>query len=210
MAVIIRDEFVGPDTTLLTAHAISPINVPLAAWLSLTGGMQIVSNRAALIADSSLRNHVVLGASDCIISATGYTGQATDVDTVALEFRVVDINNRWSVLFGLSGGVTRNLLLYEVAAGVATLRASSAFAYTPNTAHAISVTVSGANISATVVGATTATVSYTSTSHITATKHGIYLGQTSASIRSSFDNFQISTAGNAVPAIQHYYRRRRV
>ena len=212
MATLINCTFTAPNGTLLTAYPWTDpadINVLGAAWLSLSGGMQIVSNRAALVVDSGLRNHIASGVSDCIVSATGYTGQSVNADTVALEFRIVDVNNRWSVLFGLAGGVTRNLLLYEVTSGIATLRASAALAYTPNTAHTITVTLSGTSISITVVGASTATVNYTSASHIAATMHGIYLGQTGATVRSSFDNYKIETAGNAVPAIQHYYRRRR-
>jgi hypothetical protein len=206
MAVIIRDEFVDTNGVLLTAHTIAPINTPGALWYgeAIPGlpTMQIQSSAASPGGINGLRsNYLNALVSDCVLSVDTTTGITDGVDSIYVVFRRVDGSNLWYANLDKGFGFR----LFEVTSGVTTLRASESGKYVADSPYSISVFLSGSSIVCVLSGTRSSSLSYTSSSQLAATKYGILSYQTSLITKSiTFDNFRIE-AGNAVPAIQHYY-----
>jgi len=193
MAIVIRDEFTDTDGTLLTAHAIAPVNTPLAAWTALSGGAAIYSNRAQRAATTDI-NVVDALVSDCVVSVNLII---TAGASAAIAYRVTDVNNWWMVRI-----INAGMDIYEFTASVLTMRATVAHTYNSGTSYPMVLTLDGAVATVLCDGAT---ITYTSGVRQLVTNHGLRFSTAACYA----DNFQIEIAGNPSPLpIAEYYKRR--
>jgi len=186
--VLILDQFTDTDAVKVSAHTISPTNVPATAW-SYVGGaldyLKIYSNKARSQAGSYLTvDKLDAGIADCIISVDMVCGG--DGGWCGISFRVTDINNYWYAVVSKIAA-TYYLRIYEVTDGAAAvMRAGASPVFGDADTVTMTVTLAGNSISVTMAGTT---ISYTSAVRNTVTAHGLYVTGSVATL----DNFKITT-----------------
>lgn len=188
------DRFLGYDGQPIVQH---PLDFPLDAYwtrvsFAFDGGVWTIQSNKLSITDDGANspNGCILrdfGSADGTLSVTGFSGQTNNhAARLGFIFRYVDSSNYWSASWvHQDAGIS----IYEVASGVATRRAFSAFTYADNTTYAISLVLAGASISFT-LGATN--VSYGSAATgLTATRHGpyMYYADRGAAAKPTYSNF---------------------
>jgi hypothetical protein len=130
------------------------------------------------------------GEADVVISADAALPPSLTTFAAGLIFRYVDISNYWQLVI-LNG----NLEIHEISAGGDTTRDATAVSGLASTTVTFSVTTSGSSISGSCGGFN---VSFSSSQHASATKHGMiqYLNSGASYLPASWDNF-LTTGGGA-------------
>lgn len=159
------DTFADTNGVLLSAHAMDRGG----GWTVHTGGFDIQSGRANHTAnggDGLALASVDVGRSDARPSCT----LVAEAETAApgLAFRVVDGQNFWYATVSSALDLFR---LIEATANTYTIRASASAAI-GFTDHVVSATMVGESIAVLLDGGNELT--YSSASHLAATRHGIY------------------------------------
>ena len=188
MATLLQDTFTGTDGTDLISHTMDVGPGWVRASNVGTERIQISGNQAKAIGmdgGATTRCGYVAesGAADCTISAT-----CTDVlagNEVGLIFRYQDYTTFFKVTGYQGDG---KAYLYEVAPGVNNVRASGGTGVTLNTPFTLSVVLAGTSITVKINGVTACT--YTASTCLTNTKHGIQSFQ----VNNLWDNFLVSSA----------------
>jgi len=177
--VKINDTFTDVDTTALSAHTISPTNIPSSTWTNIntaTGrGIKIQSNRAT--GNLNVPDNIYgleTGQTDLIVSVVFNLNLSTVVNRVIVRMdNLTDITASrysWQIRFGNS-----LIQIYEhVSDANGTLVESAAATTTAATDYTIRVVVVGTSISVYVDGVLKLT--HTMATHLTSTNVGIQLG----------------------------------
>ena len=192
----IYDTFTDVNNTLLNAHTIAPVNIPVASWsFPTTGTIDIQGNKANVKFVSGGKGIAILnagaGREDCTITQT-VRFPTDDKRSAAIIFRYTDTSNLWYLeLVGTIAGVTVDKLrIVEITSGTTTVRASSTITPAKLVDHALSLTLLGNQISATVNGGNA--ITYTSAVRNTATTHGTGAFTTNDASGVTIDDFIIS------------------
>jgi len=181
---LISDTFTDTDTTALASHTIAPTNTPATSWTVDVGAITISSNKAIATEDS--RASADAGIANGSVSASMQMTNNGSNAAMGVAGRVTDASNLWVARLFDS-----NFELYEVNAGVFTLRDIEVFAVVINTDYLVKIVFNGTSITATVDGGTSLT--YTSSFSQAATKHGIYM-YAAAGNTARADNFTVTNA----------------
>lgn len=193
-AIKINDSFTGTNGTNLTAHSISPTNIPVASWANIfsTSGriMTIQSNRASVSTFNEGFYALEAGSADVILSVVLRLPSITSISGVylrldALTDASITERNCWFVAFG-----NGKIELYErnsSPSGI--LRATANMTTNASQDYAIKVVCVGSTITVTVDGSNK--ISYSGiTTHLTSTKFGIKMLGTSTTTAIA-DDFKI-------------------
>lgn len=184
--VLVLDNFTDTNATALSAHSIAPTNTPATSWTNDEGTLEIQSNKARPSADTGVRSSSVNAAvADCTITVVVRRGNLGDG---GIKFRQQDSANYWIADFLSS---TNTFKLYEKNAGTYTERASTAITFTVNTDYTMQVVLSGNSIIATLNGGDT--ISFTSSSFASQTKHGLWVSLGSDGTDFTWDSFKIES-----------------
>lgn len=177
---LILDQFTDTDATALESHTIAPTNTPAASWASDSGAMDINGNKArgTVLAGGLISYVCNSGVSDGVVSAD-VTPVASGVTGLVLR-RNSNVND-WTLIIDVDADLFR---LYEHTTGF-TLRASTAATIVVGNTYALSATLSGTSIVATVDGANQ--ISFSSSTYQTDTRHGLRDDHTGG----KFDNFKV-------------------
>jgi hypothetical protein len=159
-AVLLHDLFTDTNGTALGSHT---MNVG-AGWTVHTGSYTIQSNRAAAGADSAdnfatADAGVGEAAGSCLVNLNG------SVNGIGVILRFQDVSNFWLIDFAAT------FALYQVQAGVFTLRASTSPGLDAMIDHTITWTCNGTAITALVDGAHQ--ISFSSSFLQSATRFGL-------------------------------------
>lgn len=185
LTTVFSDTFTGTNGTLLTAHT-PDVDTVGTGWEFLSRSYELENNRAngnltfaRAVADTA--------EADVEITVDVRLNGATSSHNNAILARVVNDASRWSL--GLSGdGVIE---IAERTGGTFTVRAQTSLAggaITPGQSYPLKATLSGDDLTLEFVD-TGETVSFNSSSHNTATKHGLSSYITTGD--STFDNFEV-------------------
>ena len=191
MSVVIEDTFVDTNGTLLTAHVISPTNVPGASWsgFGTAGSTTSIQSNSASIPDTSgatpTAMHVDSGHSDVTVTVTmtvPYAGEAQ-----GFFARLVDNLN------GFYGGVSGGNLLYigQITAGSYAAVASTAYTVPIGTPTTFTMQANGPNYTLTALNDGT-NVSYSSSTGQTGTLQGLLTGQANFGLNMQYNDFIVS------------------
>ncbi len=195
MATLVLDHFTDADSTSLDAH--TPDTRPGSnAWVEALGNWQITGNKAVLAAlQGWAQAHINSGQANCTVSVnakstTAAAGMGKDVGLLVRWASNGTYNDWWSI--GVSAADDRFRII-EVNDGVSqTERAGAAVMIDTATVYAISATLSGSTITATVDGGNQ--ISYASASmNQTSTIHGIIARETTDTL----DDFLAAAGGAA-------------
>lgn len=178
---VAHDTFTDSSGVALGSHTSDSGSL---AWVAQSGTWTIDTNKAKCSASGGI---IVAqtGISDVYVSCLVTPNNG---GTCGLSIRNTDIDNNW--LIGLEPGFS-GLVIYERTAGVLTLRASTAAVLSNGTEYRMTVRAIGTSITMFVDGVS-GSVSYTSASHRTATKHGLRCGTAPTTDR--WDNFAVGRA----------------
>lgn len=173
---VIYDTFTGVDSTTLPAHApdVAPTG---SAWDNANLGLLsnhatvLASNRQIGVIESGIANAII--EIDCNWTYNG-GGGTNSAYYSGIIFRYIDSNNFWHVGFNDRAPDPTGYQLFEVNGGVETVRASAVITAVEGTVYRLRVTLNGSGISCLFNGTTA--LSYVSTLHQSATKHGFRLG----------------------------------
>lgn len=185
ITVLLYDTFTDTDVTFLNLHTIAPTNTIGASWTALLGNAYIKTGRVRNNGGQNPDSYTYESSrSDVTITQDHYHGGSYTSNHVIL--RCTDNQNFWHVYTTATDNYWR---IVERNTNVDTIRASAAKTINTSTVYAISVTASGATISATIDGGTP--ISYASaTFNQTATKHGV--GTRDPNNGAGIDNHQLS------------------
>ena len=157
-------------------------------WTEHTGNMDIQSNRANLVTGAS-KCTVETGLSDvfinCVLNAT------VPADTVGLMCRYSDVDNYWLVYLQEHAALEK-FRLYEVNAGITTLRASVTIGLSSGVDYQVRVALNGTSITCHI--ADEEVISYTSSFNQTETRHGLYCD---ADVTVRFNDFAVYPSASA-------------
>lgn len=158
----VEDSFNGANGTNLNGRTPDTSNTPENTWSAVLQSWIIISNRAR--GADFLQSLLVIdcGAADGTITMPCARGGGRN----GIVFRYVDNSNYWRAEHSSLSG---RFAIIEITGGTETSRAS--IADTSTTVLTMTVTLSGNSISANWNGNT---LTYTSSTRATATKHGIY------------------------------------
>lgn len=180
-STLIFDQFTDPDLTLLTAHTIAPINVPLTSW-SFSGGSswRILGNQAQCNVVGAGGRTCTCNAGDADITASLIINRNASTEP-GVVVRFLDDSNHW---WCRHNSAANRVEVQERNAGANVLRASAALVKAG--VYTISVQTAAQTIAAT-VDAVTAT--YASASFLeTETRHGMRVGATA---NNTMDDFRV-------------------
>lgn len=176
--VYFYDTFTGADGTALSAHT-PDIDVVGGGWLAATA-WTIQSNQAnSAGAGAANYARANVGLADVTVSAQAVTASG---GRFGLVVRFVDTSNHWIIYSSATG---QFLQIREITAATETQRAVIT-GVAQTVPFLMTVTLAGNVITATFG---TNTVTYTSASHNTATRHGLYTNGANG----RYDNFEIKT-----------------
>lgn len=198
MVTLLQDTFTDANGTALTSHAMTVGS----GWTSLAGTWTIQSNQASeaggtanVEATADAGQADVVAAIDIAVPAGGLTTIAS-----GLCLRGPDASNGWVVVIE-NDGAGPYLGIAERVAGTNTAKGSPApCSGVPGTTVTLTVTLSGASISAVLSGGGSAgeSTSYGSAaSNQTVTKHGLFNFGASGYTCCALDNFLVTGAGGA-------------
>jgi hypothetical protein len=193
VASLILDTFTDTNGTLLTAHAIGPLNVPGTAWtpLSTDTGTNLLINayNQVKVQATVKRAKVDAGVADCRLSCDFNTGQCSGLGSiVGLVLRATDTSNYWWA------GMDKSLNLLRLVE-VTSERAAASKTWADNTAFSLGVICSGDSIQASISGGWSGTIGYGFASfNNSVTKFGLYLSYSSTLTTSPIaDNFYLES-----------------
>lgn len=159
------DTFTGINGTDLTVHT-PDIDLIGGGWQNDISNYLLTSNRAT--PNNTAQVYANVGASNAVITFDlRNPNGGRDAGAVV---RWVDANNYWSIT--LINSTT--LRISETTAASTNVRASTTYNYTSGTGtHSFTITLAGSSIEVTVVGTDNSTTSFSSSSHQSATRHGL-------------------------------------
>jgi hypothetical protein len=179
--LLIEDAFTGDNMTQLYDHTIAPTNIPAATWIKISGSdhILILSNHAKVWGNGGVGYVAEAGVSDCVLEAD-FVILSSPTLCPGLTWRNVDASNEW-ICYEYT-----TLNLSEVTGGTETVRASETVSLSAGPTYHWIVTLAGASMTCELVGI--ATLTYSSSVHQTATRHGI-MGLADVSY---LDNFKVT------------------
>lgn len=172
LTTLILDEFTDTDGVVLSAHTISPTNVPGASWTYIGGDVnyvRVLSNKIHSHAGSFKSIYSLdVGEANCKLSADYTCG----IGLCGFSLRIMDYDN---YIYVYIDGSTERLVFYRRIAGTSTLLKSFDISsvYTGGNVVLFTVTLSDSLITANFGDLTT---DVTEVALKTNTKHGVYFG----------------------------------
>ena len=161
-ALYIEDSFTGANGTNLNGWTPDIANTPGNTWVAALQSWSIISNRARGTNFQPSLLVIETGVADGVITMPAARGSFEN----GIAFRWVDNNNHWRAIISSVSGFA----LVEVTSGTETTRTFTSPADI-TTVATITVTLSGNSISA---DYKSTNLSYISSQHSSATKHGVY------------------------------------
>lgn len=153
--LVLHDDFVGTNATLLTAHAISPVNTYGATWGKITGfanEQRIQTNRGQNYLSAISYNTVNPGLTTFKMEAQGFLQQSNS--SLQFPFKVVDSNNYLYAIVNPSGSIPAGLTIIRRVASVSTTVVTVAHTYNILQYYTIELTRQGDTTTITCDGAT--------------------------------------------------------
>lgn len=186
-ALLIGDSFTAADGTAIAGRTPDIINQPGNVWLAETGLADIRSNRATM-QTSAARYIIDSGVQNCILQFSFTIGQTSGANNfVQAIVRYANASNFLAITAGL---VTSSFWgIQEKISDTTLTRASAAYTFANNTTYILSVTINGANVSATINGGTA--IAYASVV-AAGTKQGFVIAESDTiTNKSSIDDYQV-------------------
>jgi hypothetical protein len=184
--LLVYDSFTGTDGTALASH--SPEKG--GAWTVANGAPEIATNKLKSTSTAGVRAVHDVGYADVVIESD----LLKYANYVGLLFRYQDENNYWYVWVNSDG--TNAVFITEMASGTPTNKASTVnIGIVDGDNLHFKITLSGSSISLVISGDRTGSVSYSSSSGASATKHGVRMVAASP-YNMRIDNHTIVVNGN--------------
>jgi hypothetical protein len=162
-STLVNDTFTDSNGTNLTAHT-PDIRPGSNAWGTVSGTQTVQSNQA----NASASGYYTIDAGQADVTITYLVTPTAAGNGWGITARRSDANNGWDPAIN---PVTNQIQIYEQAAGVYTLRASTSFTVSNGVQYTLQAVLSGSTITLSVNGGNQ--ISYNSaTSNQSVTRHG--------------------------------------